>query len=99
METDNKIILSTGNINKNYEVKGIAHVEVKVNEQNIKGGWSNFRVSEVYANMNTHFVSAARHFNGNAVINIIYSNLTLPNFDFVIVGYGTVVEIIDESKK
>ncbi|HPG29601.1 MAG TPA: hypothetical protein PKY81_11035 [bacterium] len=96
MEQEKKIVLSTGNINQKYIVKGIAHVEVKVNEQNVKGGWANFRVSEVYANMNAHFVSAAKHFSGNAVINIIYSNLTLPNFDFVIVGYGTVVEIIDE---
>jgi len=92
-----KIILSTGNINQKYAVKGIAHIEARITDQNLKGGWSNFRISEVYANMNPHFIAAAKHFNGNAVINITYTNLTLPNFDFVVVGYGTVVEISENE--
>ena len=93
-----KVVLCTGGLNCRYNVKGIAHIEVKVDENNLKGGWSNFRISEVYANMNAHFAAAARHFGGNAVININYSQLTLPNFDFIVTGIGTVVETTDANQ-
>jgi len=54
-----QIILSTGNINDKYEVKGIAHIEVKISEAKLKNGWADLRIAEVYSNMNTHFISAA----------------------------------------
>ncbi|HON57053.1 MAG TPA: hypothetical protein PLM75_07810 [bacterium] len=96
MDSRQDVILSTGNINQKYKVKGVAHIETKIEDSKLPQGWANFKISEVYAKMNSHFVAAAKHFGGNAVININYSHLTLPNFDFIVIGYGTVVEIYDE---
>jgi len=90
-----KVILSTGNINKDYEIIGLANIEVKINDQKLEGGWENFKISEIYLKINNHFIEAANRAGGNGIINIKYINITLPNFDFVVVGNGTIVKIIE----
>ncbi|HOK40274.1 MAG TPA: hypothetical protein PLD27_04465 [bacterium] len=92
-ENEKKVILSTGDIPVKYKIKGIVHAEVRINEENLAktGGWSNFRVSDAMSKINHGLSEATKNMNGDAVINISYSTLTLPNFEFVIIAYGTVV--------
>lgn len=91
------VILSTGDIKHDYSIKGIIHAEVRINEKNLseKGGWAKFRVSDAMSRINQGLSEAARNLKGDAVINITYSSLTLPNFEFVIIAYGTVVKYED----
>lgn len=89
-----KIILSTGDIKTDYSVLGIVHAEIRINEENLakRGGWAKFRVSDAMSKINNALINASKKMDGNAVINITYSTLNLPNFEFVIIAYGTVVK-------
>jgi hypothetical protein len=90
-----KIILSTGDIKRNYQIKGIANIETRVKEENLNGGWANFKISEAYAKMNAHLAETAKKSGNDAILFIKYSHITLPNFDFVVTGSGTMVKFID----
>lgn len=94
-----KITLSTGDIKSDYEVLGIVHAEIRINEENLakQGGWAKFRVSDAMSQINKALTQAGEKMNGNAVINITYSTLTLPNFEFVIIAYGTVVKFTQKN--
>jgi hypothetical protein len=90
----NKIVLSTGDIRREYAVLGIVHAEIRINEDNLakQGGWAKFRVSNAMSKINEALSNAAKKMQGNAVAHITYSTLNLPNFEFVIIAYGTVVK-------